>query len=119
MSFARAQMAVVAFAAVLCAACGGSSDVSCPNDAVVCPSPAPSYSTTVSTIIQNRCLSCHGPGGQWASKPFNTYDLVFANRSAILNQVYACRMPPAGATPPTPNERAQLIGWLACGAQNN
>jgi uncharacterized membrane protein len=118
MSFARAQMAVVAFAAVLCAACGGS-DLSCPNDPVVCPSPAPSYSTTVSTIIQNRCLSCHGPGGQWASKPFTTYQEVYTNRSAILNQVYACRMPPAGATQPTPNERAQIIGWLACGAPNN
>jgi uncharacterized membrane protein len=115
-SWSRA--AEVALVALLCAACGGP-DVSCPNDSLACPSPAPSYSTSVSAIFQNRCLSCHSPGGQAASKPFTTYQEVYSNRSAILNQVYACRMPLAGAPQPTLQERTQLLGWLVCGAPNN
>jgi uncharacterized membrane protein len=100
-------------------ACGGSGGPSCPNDTLACPTPAPSYASSVSVIIQNRCLACHSPGGQYASMPFTTYQEVFAARSAILNQVYACRMPPAGATPPTSTERTQLLDWLTCGAPNN
>jgi uncharacterized membrane protein len=69
--------------------------------------------------MQSHCLACHGPGGQQSSVPFTNYQQVFAYRSAILNQVYACRMPLAGSTPLTAQERTLLIGWLACGAPNN
>jgi uncharacterized membrane protein len=104
---------------LLSAACGGSPAPSCPNDSLACPSPAPGFAASISGIIQNRCQSCHSPGGQQASVPFTSYQDIYARRSAILNQVYACRMPPAGAAEPTASERMQLIGWLACGAPNN
>jgi uncharacterized membrane protein len=66
-----------------------------------------------------RCRACHAPGGQEASIPFTTYEQIFARRSAILNQVYACKMPPEGAPAPSADERAQLLAWLVCGAPDN
>jgi hypothetical protein len=105
--------------ALLAAACGGSSSVSCPNDAVACPATAPSYASSVSAIIQNHCIVCHSPGGQQSSRPFTTYPEVFSYRSSILNMVYACRMPPAGQPQLAAAERTQLVDWLACGAPNN
>ena len=107
-----------AIALLFGSACGGSG-VSCPNDTIACPSAPPSYANQVSGIFQRRCLACHSPGGQEASRPFTNYQEVFSNRGAILDQVYSCRMPPEGNTPPTADERAQLIGWLACNAPNN
>ena len=118
MTRVRARAVAVCLVALLCGACGGSS-VSCPNDTLACTLPAPSYASSVSTIIQSRCVSCHGPGGQQASMPFTSYQQIFAARSPILNQVYACRMPPAGAAELTMGERTQLLGWLACSAPNN
>ena len=37
------------------------------------------------------------PGGQEASRPLQTYSQVYSERSAVLNQVYACNMPPGTA----------------------
>ena len=112
----RALAAAVAFFGI---ACGGSGGTSCPNDTLTCPTPAPSYANSVSTIIQNRCVVCHSPTGQNPALPFTSYQQVFDNRSKILNQLYACRMPPAGQTQPTSQERTQLLDWLYCGAPNN
>lgn len=108
----------LAIAAALCGACGGSGP-SCPNQSTVCPTPAPSYAGSVSAIIQNRCASCHSPGGQEAAFPFDTYQQVFNYRGPMLNQLYACRMPPSTAQQPSSQERDQLVGWLVCGAPEN
>ncbi len=100
------------------AACGGSKD--CPNDLPTsCPSPAPSYSSAISPLISARCLVCHSPGGQEASIPFTSYQNVYIERSPMLNQVYACNMPPTGTQQLTAQERNQLLSWLVCGAPNN
>jgi hypothetical protein len=79
----------------------------------------PSYRTQVAPIFQRRCLTCHSPGGQEEVLPFTSYQQVFNSRSAILNQVYHCVMPPAGNPAPDAQERALLFGWLVCGAPNN
>ena len=102
-------------------ACGGPrTNGDCPNDLPKsCPSPAPSYQTTVGPIINLRCVTCHSPGGQEASRPLQTYSQVYSERSAVLNQVYACNMPPGSAAQPTEQERAALLGWLVCGAPQN
>ena len=85
-----------AMGAAFLLACGGSLD--CPNDLpAACPSPVPSYKSTIDPIIGARCRACHSAGGQESSIPFTTHDQVFAQRSAMLNQVYACKMPPAGS----------------------
>ena len=103
-------------------ACGGprGTNGACPNDLPAsCPSPAPSYQTTVAPIINVRCVTCHSPGGQEASRPLQTYSQVYSERSAVLNQVYACNMPPGTAAKPTEQEREALLTWLVCGAPQN
>jgi hypothetical protein len=82
-----------------------------------CPAPSPSYAGEVSGIITTRCLPCHGPGGVEASVPLSPWSAVNARRSAVLNQVYACRMPKDGGLPES--ERLALLGWLVCGALDN
>jgi len=102
------------------AACGGGSGSSCPNDRPTsCPSPAPSYQSSIAPLISAHCLVCHSPGGQEASFPFVTYQEVFTERSPILDQVFACNMPPSGQPQLSTQERTQLLTWLVCGAPNN
>ncbi len=101
--------------------CGGPrTDASCPNDLPAsCPATVPSYQSTVAPIINLRCVTCHSPGGQEASRPLQTYAEVYSERSAVLNQVYACNMPPGSAAKPTEQERQALLTWLVCGAPQN
>jgi uncharacterized membrane protein len=102
--------------------CGGPDPVpGCPNDRPqTCPSPAPSFTAEVNSIIQSRCATCHLPGGLGGARVFlQTYDQIFAQRVPVLNQVSACRMPLVGAPPLTTEERQTLMAWLVCGALNN
>jgi len=48
--------------------------------------------------------------GASSRDPLGTYDDLFARRSAVLDQVYSCKMPLAGAEPLTASERADLLG---------
>jgi len=113
------KVAVVLGLIAALAGCG-SSGGSCPSDLPAsCPSPAPSYQSTIAPLISAHCLTCHSPGGQEASFPFVTYQQVFAERSPMLNQVYACHMPPAGEPQLSAQERQELLSWLVCGAPNN
>jgi hypothetical protein len=104
-------------------ACGSSHPAAtdrCPQDLpAACPANPPSYQTDVAPMLAARCATCHSPGGAGSPFDFTTYDSVFANRSAILNQVYACNMPPKGAAGLDPAQRQTLLGWLVCGAPNN
>ena len=93
---------------------------SCPNDLPGCPGMPPSYSSQVVGVISRRCSPCHESGG--AAGPswnFSSYAGAYARRAEILNQVYACTMPPHGNTPLTSLERATLLAWLVCRAPNN
>ncbi len=93
----------------------------CPNDLPqACPSNVPSYKNNVSSIIGDKCNACHGDGGVAASKfEFTSYANVYAGRSSMLDQVYACRMPPADASALTPDERAAMLAWFVCHAPQN
>lgn len=92
----------------------------CPDDLpAACPAVAPSYAKEVAPAIQQACTPCHAPGGEQASRSLVTYAGAFANRSAMLNQVHACRMPPAGAPPISEDGRKLLQTWVVCGAPNN
>lgn len=92
----------------------------CPNDLPdACPSSDPSYSTDVVPILESRCLDCHSPGGPAETTPLGGYDSVYSIRTTVLTRVYGCKMPPADATPLTPEERATLLAWLVCGAKDN
>ncbi len=77
---------------------------SCPNDLPTCANDAPSYKNA---------------GSAASAKNFSDYDHVFAQRSAILNNVYACKMPKKPAAPLDPEDRRKLLLWLKCNAPNN
>jgi hypothetical protein len=95
------------------------SGASCPDDLpAACPTVAPSYAMDVAPVIQQACTPCHAPGGQQANRPLVTY-AGFSNRSAMLNQVHACRMPPVGSPALPAAERKVLQEWLVCGAPND
>jgi hypothetical protein len=120
--------AVVSLAAIGACTGGDSSSSSassstggaCPEDLpAACPSPAPSYAKDVAPVIQASCTPCHAPGGKQATRLLTTYDGAHANRSPMLNQIHACRMPPRDAPPLTPEGRAILLAWLVCGAPND
>lgn len=94
--------------------------VTCPEDLpAACPANAPSYQLDVAPIFASRCVVCHSPDGSDTQRTFVNYLAIYANRGAILDQVYACNMPPSGAASPTASERAKLLTWLVCGAPNN
>lgn len=113
------RRAVLTLAAIL-AACGPAPKPACPNDLPAsCPSPAPAYQADVAPLLAAHCVKCHGPGGQQASYPLTTWDEVYALRGAVLDRVYACRMPPPGEPALTAAERQKLLGWLVCGAPND
>ena len=94
---------------------------SCPNDLPSgCPATPPSYAHDVAPVIERRCYPCHGPGGaQSALHDFSRYDVVHTQRRTVLNEVYACVMPPRDAAAPTSDERKTLLTWLTCGAPDN
>jgi hypothetical protein len=122
----RASLFVAIVSAVVAGACSSSSPgagdaaPSCPNDLPPsCPTPTPSYSGDIAGIMDAHCTTCHGPGGDAADKPLLVYDDVFRQRSAVLDQVYHCLMPPPDQRPMTPQQRANLLAWLVCGSPNN
>ena len=93
---------------------------SCPNDVPSsCSDPAPSYGSTVSAIIGEKCRPCHQAGGKAPDKPFDTYTQVYAARATMLNRVSHCVMPPACAPQPSASQRHDLLQWLVCSAPNN
>ncbi len=93
----------------------------CPSDLPsACPATVPSYKEEVQGVIVSRCWGCHADGGvAQRGNDLSTYDDIFKQRSAVLNQVYACQMPPSDAGALSPAERAALLAWLVCKAPNN
>lgn len=111
-------MTRAALLALALAACG--TDGSCPRDQpATCPAPAPSFSGQVSALIATYCADCHAPDGQAADRPLQTYAEIFSRRSAVLNQMVLCAMPPPDFPQPTEEERVAILGWLVCGAPDN
>jgi hypothetical protein len=101
-------------------ASGSSGSASCPEDLpAACPSPPPSYAKDVAPVFQASCTPCHAAGGQQQSRLLTDYAHVFPQRSAVLNQVHACKMPPSNGPPLTAEGRKLLLAWLVCGAPNN
>jgi uncharacterized membrane protein len=92
----------------------------CPADLpATCPAVIPSYQNTVAPILASRCTLCHSTDASQSGHSFATYPLVYASRSAVLNQIYACNMPPSGAAQLTLAERVSVLNWLVCGSPDN
>jgi len=100
----------------------GGSD-SCPNVSQSCPSLPPSWMKDVQPLIEGDCATCHRPGGTGQASDLTTYANVYAHRTEVLFQVYTCRMPNLGASPPlaplSEAQRETIVAWVACGAPNN
>jgi len=95
----------------------------CPAlDASPCQTPVPSYTTDVAPILDRRCNeTCHAPGvGPW---PLTDWGDVKDWQSIVNCSISQGTMPPpgneAGSGDLTPDERATVLDWLACGAPNN
>ena len=84
-----------------------------------CPPSPPGWSAMVQTIVEDRCVVCHHPGGADTTRDYTSYARVYAERGSVLNQVFACAMPPPGATPLAAAERTKLMTWLVCGAPDD
>lgn len=117
MTFPRGWTTVVlALSIAGVSACSGKA---CPDDLPdSCPVDAatPSFVNDVFPIIQTRCQKCHRP-----TKPrdpdLGSYDAIYAQRRAILYQIYSCTMPNDGSM--TSDERTTVMDWFVCGAPNN
>ena len=91
----------------------------CPNDLPQsCPPNAAGYAATVEPIFATSCVPCHRPGGT-SVHLLQTYTQIFDLRGPVLDQVYACKMPPVDFPPLSPAQRADVLGWLSCGAPND
>jgi uncharacterized membrane protein len=118
----RPALIISATLAAAALACGSSDPpASCPRDIPAsCPAPAPSFSAEVQAIFQAKCVPCHAPGGQEATKPYTSLELIQRQPlSTMLGQVYNCAMPPATAPQLTADERQALLGWLVCMRPDN
>lgn len=113
---ARAAFTLLVCLLAACSSPSAPSAPACPNDLPAsCPSPAPAYADAA-PILATHCTKCHGPGGVEAVRPLDSYDAVFKLRGPVLNQIYACVMPPAPEAPIPAAERKTVLAWLVCGA---
>jgi hypothetical protein len=91
---------------------------SCPNPPNSCSKPIPSYGAVIEPILEQSCITCHGPKGI-AGYSEATYEQVHEQLEPILSQVSGCVMPPPPYPPLTTEQREALLDWLVCGAPDN
>jgi hypothetical protein len=108
--------------AILCACHGAvpSGPASRPEPGSSCKVSTPVCDPMVATetavaMVQHRCAGCHAEGGA-ASHPLLEPEALVLERANVSLRLAGCEMPP-DATPLPADERARLIGWGACAAQ--
>jgi hypothetical protein len=94
-----------------------------------CPDAEPSYMNDVQPILQMHCYECHFDAGIAESRSnvdLGSYEAVYGERGSVFSQLSFCKMPPSvyavglpPPIPPTPTERATVLGWLKCQAPDN
>lgn len=84
-----------------------------------CPEQVPSYAQTVQPVLERSCVSCHGPGGEKASVPLTSWELVHRRASSMQRQLLSCRMPRGEGPPLSDEERQVVLAWLVCGAPDS
>ncbi len=119
------RSAVIAAVAVCVAGCSSKNDApdaACASEGPpsTCPSPGPSWSNEVSEIFAARCSPCHFPGGvEDSAEDYSTYAGVSRVSGTIEGQIASCAMPPSDAGALSSADRATLLAWIVCGAQDN
>jgi hypothetical protein len=91
----------------------------------------PSYASTIAPLIKTRCSPCHFPGGISSQiYDLSTYKGVQNAGTAIINELYDCKMPPVQGLPQysiapgsvpgiTVEQASTLVDWIACGTPDN
>ncbi|WP_299672269.1 cytochrome c [uncultured Polaribacter sp.] len=74
-----------------------------------------SFKDAVKPIIDGRCISCHGAGGN--SPELTSYATISANASSVKNEVASGRMPQG--TTLTPAQIKTIVDWVDEGALDN
>jgi uncharacterized membrane protein len=78
---------------------------------------APTFAQ-VQTVIEQRCLSCHGAQVQMKNVRLDTPEAITAQAQAIYQQVVVTRlMPMNNATGITEDERSMVGAWFQAGAK--
>ena len=84
------------------------------DDAKDCSATTATYSADIKTIIDGNCATSGCHDGSASLPVFNSYDGVFAKRSAIRSRVVAKTMPPSGK----PDLSQAQIDMIDCWVQN-
>lgn len=88
---------------------------------VPCDTTTMSYSADIAPIIQANCVSCHAPGGEQETSPFDTYDgvKVFSDDRKIVKRINGEGgiMPPSGAI--STCDQRKIEAWVNAGALDN
>jgi len=88
-------------------------------DGSACGADTPSYANDVAPLLTTFCVPCHRPGGINYSHQLDSYAHVYAERRAMLSQLYSCNMPPDDQPIPSDAQAELVLDWLVCGAPNN
>jgi uncharacterized membrane protein len=71
----------------------------------------------VQTIVDQRCVSCHGPQVQMKNLRLDSPEALRTHAQAVYQQVVVLQqMPMNNATGITPQERQALASWFEAGA---
>ncbi|MBL7829333.1 MAG: hypothetical protein JNJ57_22040 [Saprospiraceae bacterium] len=84
-----------------------------------CDTTAVSYANDIAPLIQQQCISCHTPGGEQESTPFDTYNDVVLYTVSIAERVNGIGsiMPPTGKL--STCNVSIIEAWINAGAPNN
>ena len=81
-------------------------------------SQAPVSFAQVQAIVEQRCVSCHGPQIQMKNLRLDSPEALRTHAQAVYQQVVVLQqMPMNNATGITPQERQALARWFEAGAQ--
>jgi len=111
---------LLTIAALSCAVACRPGSQDCPRDLpAACPDHPPSYQSEIAPLFARTCTSCHAADASESQRDLSTYAGLYANRGAVLDQVYACNMPPSGASTLDTADRVLLLTWLVCGSPDD
>ncbi|MBK7401743.1 MAG: c-type cytochrome [Myxococcales bacterium] len=105
----------LAFALLLVSACSGApklEDQACPPGGTTL-----TYANFGKAFVDGYCVRCHGGPNGYSSRALNTVESIRASAARVYTNATGDNPPmPPGPDDPTPEERAKLAEWLACGA---